>query len=175
MFRRTLQSLLVVSLMIATAWAAPDSFVGDWKLDSSRSRLIDQMKVRSLDGTKYEFDFGGVSETNVVDGTFQPGNFGTMLSVTVEGPTSWKVMRKKDGRMLLTATWSLSHDGKMFSRSGLTRNSTARIIRLRAAAFPIVSPGQRGGRMRTLWKSPSNSTVRLREPSWSSSPAILKC
>ena len=47
----------------------------------------------------------------MVDGTDQPGNFGSTLSVTVEGPDTWKVIRKKDGRMLITATWKLSKDG----------------------------------------------------------------
>ena len=69
------------------------------------------MKVESVGANKYVFDFGGGSETIVVDGTDQPGNFGSTLSVTVEGPDTWKVIRKKDGRMLITATWKLSKDG----------------------------------------------------------------
>jgi hypothetical protein len=34
-----------------------------------------------------------------------------MLSVTIEGLDNWKVVRKKDGRVLLTAAWKLSPDG----------------------------------------------------------------
>jgi hypothetical protein len=41
----------------------------------------------------------------------QPGVFGTTFSVTVEGPDNWKVVRKTDGKILLTANWRLSHDG----------------------------------------------------------------
>jgi hypothetical protein len=37
--------------------------------------------------------------------------FNTTLSVTVLGPDSWKVVRKKDGKILLTANWELSKDG----------------------------------------------------------------
>jgi len=111
MLKHSLPLLLVASLLTTPAWAASDSFVGDWKLDASKSKLIDQMKLRDLGGNQYEFDFGGVPERVMVDGTFQPGVFGTMLSVTSEGPRSWKVVRKKDGRMLLTATWKLSQDG----------------------------------------------------------------
>jgi hypothetical protein len=48
----------------------------------------------------------------VADGTDQPGLSGTTLSVTVEGPDTWKVVRKKDGRTLITAIWKLSDDGK---------------------------------------------------------------
>ncbi len=98
--------------MIGTLWAATDSFVGDWKLNPSKSKIIDVMKVESLDAQKYSFDFGGGSEKIAVDGTDQSGVYGTMLSVTVEGPDTWKVVRKKDGRMMLTATWKLSKDGK---------------------------------------------------------------
>jgi hypothetical protein len=111
MFKRTFQWLLVVSLLMGTLWAATDSFVGDWKLNPSKSKIIDVMKVENLGGQKYAFDFGGGPETIAVDGTDQSGGYGTMLSATVEGPDTWKVVRKKDGRMLLTATWKLSKDG----------------------------------------------------------------
>src|SRR5215831_1347894 len=111
MFKHTFQLLLLSCLMAETSWAATDSFVGDWKLNSSRSRYIDQMKVESLGGNKYEFDFGGGPERIAVDGTDQSGYSGTLLSVTVDGPDSWKVVRKKDGRMMLTAKWRLSQDG----------------------------------------------------------------
>ena len=113
---RTFQLLLLTCLLSAmAASAATDSFVGDWKLNTFKSKLIDQMKVRSLEGKKFEFDFGGIPERIVVDGTFQPGVFGTMLSVTNEGLGRWNVVRKKDGRMLLTATWKLSQDGNSLS------------------------------------------------------------
>jgi len=111
MFKRTIQLLLVGWLAAAQLWAANDPFVGDWKLNPSRSKLTDEMKVESLGANKYAFDFGGGSETVVIDGTDQPGVFGTTLSVAAEGPESWKIIRKKDGRMLLTANWKLSKDG----------------------------------------------------------------
>ena len=112
MFNRVVQSLLVTCLLsVAATGATTDPFVGDWNLDTAKSRLIDQMKIKSLNSKDYEFDFGGVPERIVVDGTFQPGVFGTMLSVTSERDGSWKVVRKKDGRMLLSATWRLSQDG----------------------------------------------------------------
>jgi hypothetical protein len=71
------------------------------------------MKVESVGANKYAFDFGGgAAETIVADGTDQPGISGTTLSVTVEGPDTWKVVRKKHGRTLITATWKLSKNGK---------------------------------------------------------------
>lgn len=88
MFKRALP-LLVPCLLAGTLWAATDPFVGDWKLNASRSKLTDVMKVESLGTSKYAFDFigDGKGEAIVVDGTDQPGIFGTTLSVTVEGRT----------------------------------------------------------------------------------------
>lgn len=112
MSKRTLVLLLAGCLFAGALWAANDPFVGEWKLNPSKSRFPDEMKVESAGENKYVFDFvGGSPETIVVDGTDQPGIFDTTLSVTVLGPDSWKVVRKKDGRTLLTAKWELSKDG----------------------------------------------------------------
>jgi hypothetical protein len=110
MFKRTIHLVLVVCLVTATLWAATDPFVGDWKLDPSKSKLLDHMMVESLGGNLYAFNFGGGPEKIAVDGTDQQGNRGSLLSVTAEG-ADWKVVRKKDGHMLLSAKWELSPDG----------------------------------------------------------------
>ena len=102
-------------VMTCAAWAASAPFVGEWKLDASRSKLTDQMKVESVGGNKYAFDFGAGTETVAADGTDQAGYGGTTLAVTVEGTDSWKVVRKKDGHVLLTANWKLSRDGSALS------------------------------------------------------------
>jgi hypothetical protein len=112
MLKCALRLLLVAGLAAGALSASNDAFLGEWKLNSSKSKLIDVMKVASVAGNKYAFDFGGGSaETIAVDGTDQPGIAGTTLSVAIEGPDSWKVIRKKDGRILLTAFWKLSKDG----------------------------------------------------------------
>lgn len=111
MLSRVFQLLLVAGLLTGTSWAANDPFVGQWKLDPSRSKLADEMTVTKVDQEKFTFDFGGgTPETIVVNGTDQPGIGGTTLSVAAEG-RNWKVIRKKDGRMFITATWTLSDDG----------------------------------------------------------------
>jgi hypothetical protein len=113
MSKRTFQLLLVTCLVTGTLRAANDPFVGNWKLNPSKSRFPDEMKVKAAGANKYAFDFGaGNPEAIVADGTDQPGIFGTTLSVTVEGPDTWKVVRKRGGRTLLTATWKLSRDAK---------------------------------------------------------------
>ena len=116
MSKRSYQSLMTACLLASTLWAANDPFVGRWKLNSSKSKLIDYMGVKSLGAKKYALDLGGGAiETIVADGTYQPGNDGTTLSVTVEGPVNWKVVRMKGGHTLVTGMWTLSQDGKTLS------------------------------------------------------------
>ncbi len=112
MFKRSLPVWLCASISV-TAFGPPNSpFVGEWKLDPSKSTLVDRMTVESIGGNKYIFHLGGGVETIAIDGTDQPGEGGTTLSVRIEGPDAWKVVRKKDGRILLTANWRLSKDGE---------------------------------------------------------------
>jgi hypothetical protein len=129
MFKRAIQLLLVSYLASGAVWAANEPFVGEWKLNPSKSKLTDEMKVESVAGNKYAFELGGGSaETIVPDGTDQPGLAGTTLSVTIEGPDSWKVVRKQEGRILLTAYWTLSKDGNTltddFTQFGPNGSST---------------------------------------------------
>ncbi len=112
MKRSVLVWLAIACLSAGTVWAADDPFVGKWKLDPAKSKLSDEMKVTAAGENRYTFEFGGgVTETIVADGTDQPGQFGTTLAVTVEAPDAWKVVRKKDGKLMLTGNWKLSRDG----------------------------------------------------------------
>ena len=113
MFKRILEILVAICFVATSVWAAESPFIGVWKLDSSRSRMPDEMKVESKGGNKYAFDFGGGVETIVADGTGQPGLYGSLLSAKIEAPDTWIVARtsQKDGRLMLRATWKLSADG----------------------------------------------------------------
>lgn len=118
MSKRTHMLLLVGFLLSGTAWAASDPFVGKWKLNQFKSKLIDEMKVEVAGANKYAFNFGGGFDPEIVvaNGTDQPGILGTTLSVSVEGPRTWKVVRKGPrSRTLITAIWKLSEDGKTLS------------------------------------------------------------
>jgi hypothetical protein len=107
----TIPALLLIIGASLSASADGNPFIGNWKLNSSKSRMPDEMKVESKGDNKYSFNFGSGEETLVVDGTDQPGVDGTTLSVKVEAPDTWIVERKKDGQRLITATWKLSKDG----------------------------------------------------------------
>jgi len=116
MLLRSLLLLPVVCLAIGTLWAADDPFVGKWKVNPSKSKLIDEMRVEAAGENRYTFIFGpGQVDTVVADGSDQPAFSGTTLSITVKGPNSWEVVRKMKGRMLLSAQWTLSEDGKTLS------------------------------------------------------------
>jgi hypothetical protein len=112
MLKRVCVPILVTGLLGSAAWAADDPMVGDWKLNPQKSTLTDVMKVGSLGGNKYSFEFGGGDpEIAVADGTDQPGHFGIMIAVSVNAPNKWTVVRKKDGKVLVTGVWTLSEDG----------------------------------------------------------------
>ncbi len=110
MFKRILVAAVCLATSIASAAQSP--FIGEWTLDPSKTRMPDEMKVESKGDHRYVFDFGVGAEMIVVDGSDQPGYAGTVLSVKAEAPDTWIVQRKKDGRLLLKATWTLSKNGR---------------------------------------------------------------
>jgi hypothetical protein len=114
MLRRTIQLLCFACLIAATFSAADESFIGKWKLNLSKSKLADQMTIAPVGANRYTLTFAGVGETEtlVADGTDQPGVLGSTISITIEAPGNWKIVRKRGGRTVLTANWKLSDDGK---------------------------------------------------------------
>ena len=113
MLSRAFRLLLVACLVTSSVWAADDPFVGKWKVNPSKSKLNDEMKVEVAGANRYTFTFApDAVDTVIADGSDQPALRGTTLSVTVKGPNSWEIIRKMKGRTLLTAYWTLSEDGK---------------------------------------------------------------
>src|SRR5271167_1981588 len=113
MLSRTFRLLLVACLVTSSVWAANDPFVGKWKVNPSKSKRNDEMKVEVAGANRYAITFApGLVDTVVADGSDQPALGGTTLSITVKGPNSWEVIRKMKGRTLLTGYWTLSEDGK---------------------------------------------------------------
>src|ERR1700689_726750 len=113
MLSRTFRLLLVAGLVTSSLWAANDPFVGKWKVNPSKSKLNDEMKVEAVGANRYTLTFApGAVDTITADDSDQPALRGTTLSVTVKGPNNWVVIRKMKGCTLLTGYWMLSEDGK---------------------------------------------------------------
>src|SRR3984885_15879479 len=110
---RTFRLLLFSCLVASSVWAANVPFVGKWKVNPSKSKLNDEMKVEVAGANRYAITFApGFVDTIVADGSDQPALSGTTLSITVKGANSWAVIRKQEGRTLLTGYWTLSDAGK---------------------------------------------------------------
>jgi hypothetical protein len=106
-------SLATACLAISGLWTANDPFVGKWKLDVSRSVIVDRMVVEAAGPNRYAFRFeGGPAETVFADGTDQPGLPGTTLSVKAEDSRTLKVVRKQAGRVVVSAAWKVSEDDR---------------------------------------------------------------
>lgn len=102
----------VASLAATTFWTANDPFVGKWRLDVSRSTIVDNMRVEALAGNRYSFSFEGApAEIVVADGTDQPGLPGTTLAVKTD-TRNLTVVRKQGQRIIVSAAWKLSQDGQ---------------------------------------------------------------
>lgn len=106
-------SVVVACLLASNAWAADDPFSGKWKLNAEKSKFTgEQRKIQNLGGNKYKFTSGNLSDTIVFDGTDQPVQFGRTMSIAPEGPNKWRMVIKKDGRVLSSMTHTFSDDGK---------------------------------------------------------------
>ena len=104
---------LAASIVASSFWTASDPFVGKWRLDVARSMIVDRMRVERPGPNRFAFSFEGApTETIVADGTDQPGLPGTTLSVRAADDRTLKVVRKHDGRIVISADWKLSEDGR---------------------------------------------------------------
>ena len=114
MLTRTIQLLCFACVIAATSRAADEPLIGKWKLNLAKSKLADQMTIAPAGANRYTLTFAGVGDTETLaaDGTDQPGVLGSTISITIEAPNNWKIVRKQGGRVMLTANWKLSEDGK---------------------------------------------------------------
>lgn len=105
-------TIAIGCLLVGAVYAGDDPFCGKWKLDKSKSKIAgEQMKVEDLGGNKYKITFGDTSDTIKADGTDQPVHFGRTTSITPEGSNTWKMVDKKDGKVIDSMTHTLSSDG----------------------------------------------------------------
>ena len=79
----------------------------------------EQSKIEDLGGNKFKWTSGNVSDTITADGTDQPVHFGRTISIAPEGANNWKMVIKKDGKVLSSMTHTLSEDGKTQTIKGM--------------------------------------------------------
>src|SRR6476659_7609660 len=162
MLRRTIQLLCFACLIATTSRAADEPFIGKWKLNLSKSRLADQMTIAPAGANRYTLSFAGAGETETLlaDGTDQPGILGSTISVTVEAPGSWKIVRKQGGRTQLTANWKLSDDGKTLTDKFIGNQpdgSTSRIDLVYKRADGSASKSRIPGTWETTQEKPDSA------------------
>jgi hypothetical protein len=112
--------LALACLLTSTLRAADDPFFGKWKLNMEKSTFTgEQIKIQDLGGNKYKWTVGNVTDTITYDGTDQPVHFGRTISMAPEGANNWKMVIKKDGRVLSSMTHTISEDGKTQTIKGM--------------------------------------------------------
>lgn len=106
-------ALVFVTLVTPSLVAKDVPFAGKWKLNKEQSRVTgQQMKMEDLGGKRLKFTRGnGDTDTLTMDGTDQPVHYGRTIALTSESPTSFKMVIKKDGKVLSSMTHSLSANG----------------------------------------------------------------
>jgi hypothetical protein len=111
--RRFYFSIAFACLLTGTLWAGDDPFCGKWKLNMEKSKFIgEQVKIQELGANKYKWTSNNVSDTIIYDGTDQPVHFGRTISMAPAGANSWKMVIKKDGRVLTSMTHTIAENGK---------------------------------------------------------------
>ena len=116
---RVLSTLALAAFSAAALSAATDPFVGTWKLNPAKSKFSgEQIKIDDLGQNRYKITGGVDSDTITADGTDQPVHYGRTEAITKQGPNVWKIVMKKDGKVLSTGTWTLSGDGKTLAVKG---------------------------------------------------------
>jgi hypothetical protein len=58
MLMRAFQLLVLGCLVTGTVWAVNDPFLGKWKVNASKSKLYDEMKVEAAGANRYALTFG---------------------------------------------------------------------------------------------------------------------
>ena len=68
MFNHIFQLLLSACLVTSTVWAANDPFVGKWKVNPSKSKLIDEMKVEAAGPNTFKLKEHAHEHTHTSEG-----------------------------------------------------------------------------------------------------------
>src|SRR5215475_13446353 len=108
--------LALLSLISASAFAADETFVGNWKLNPDKSQFNGlTYKIEDAGGGQYRFIFGDDVETMTLDGKAHTTKFGDTWSIKATGPNNWESTNKRDGKVTAKSKWTISEDGQTFT------------------------------------------------------------
>jgi hypothetical protein len=111
--RHFLFSIALACWLAGTLCASDDPFCGKWKLNVEKSKFTgEQINIQDLGGNKYKWTVGNIANTITFDGTDQAVHSGRTISMTPDGTNNWKMVIKKDGRVLSSMIHTVSDDGK---------------------------------------------------------------
>lgn len=110
--KKAIYALAIAIVIAGAVSAADDPFCGKWKLNKEKSKVTgEQMKIQDLGNNQLKFTRGATSDTVKTDGSDQPVHYGYTMSITPDGQNSFKMVIKKDGKVISSMTHSLSEDG----------------------------------------------------------------
>jgi len=94
--------------------ASPSPFVGVWKVDPAKSRQhTEPVRYEDLGGGRIRFSAAGASSYEfAVDGAEYRSGEKRTVAWTSLAPGQWRSTLKFDGKVVETARWTLSADGK---------------------------------------------------------------
>lgn len=83
-----------------------------------KSKFVgEQIKIQKLGGNRYKWTSGNTVNILTYDGTEQV-SFGRTISMAPEGTNSWRMVIKKNGRVISSMTHTISDDGKTQTVTG---------------------------------------------------------
>jgi hypothetical protein len=111
--RTSLATIAILCLgMAPMSRAADDSFAGKWKLNPDKSQMSGlTYKVEDTGNNKMTFKFGDTAETVSLDGKPHTTRYGSIWEVTKKDANTFKWLRKRNGKTLSDATWTVAGDG----------------------------------------------------------------
>ena len=106
--------LTATSLTAGIAQTTGNSFVGKWKVNPKKSQMtVFTYKIEDTGNNTYRLTFGdGKPETIPADGTDQQTQYGSTWAIKKMDANTWQFTRKRDGKVTLESTWTVSEDGQ---------------------------------------------------------------
>ena len=107
-----LRSALLIGLS-ASGLLADDPFIGKWKLDLAKSKLVGRkIEIRAVAGNNYSFQEDEHIDVILADGLDHATHFGDMMAITQKKPDLWAITYKQGDRVTMNTIWKISRDGK---------------------------------------------------------------